>query len=117
MLHKLILTTALVTAGTSGAIAQGFTGGSIGIEYGNFADFDDSQKTLGGSVEYAIDPMIAVALDAAFYDFEGALSDTSLSNYTLHGIYKLNDHVSLGAWVGRDVAEGFFRGSYRLLRC
>lgn len=104
MLKKLLLSTALTVAGTSGLVAQGFTGGSIGIKFGALSDLDGTERTtFSGSAEYAITPSFAAALDVAFYNYSDLPSDTELSNYTLHGIYALNEDVKLGVWLGRDI--------------
>jgi hypothetical protein len=106
MLTKFLLSTAMVVAGTTGLFAQGFAGGSIGIEYSNFVEDSAYQKTTySGSVEYAITPIVAVAFDAAFFNYSDAPSDLQLSNYTLHGAYTLNNEVTLGLWLARDLIK------------
>lgn len=101
MFYKAALTvTSLMVAGTS-SFAQGFTGGQLGIEYNAPVDGGDMGGTtysLGG--EYAISRTFAMALDATSYRLDNV--ETSVSNFTLHGIYHLNEKMSLGAFVGLD---------------
>lgn len=103
MLSKLMTTTAFVIAGTAGAFAQGFTGGSVGIEYSDFDELEGLAKTtFSGSAEFAITPQFSVAGSLSTYNYEDQPDDVELYNYTVHAIYNLNSDVSLGAFAGRD---------------
>lgn len=101
MISKLLLSTALVTAGATAGLAQGFNGATIGIEYSDFADVDDfGGVNYFGSAEFGITPQFAAALDVSFYDFE--FSDADVSNFTAHAIYNLDSAISLGLFFGQD---------------
>lgn len=111
MLNKLLISTAIVCAGATAGLAQGFTGAELGIEYTDFPDVDDlSSVTYFGSAEFEVVPNVAVAADISFYDFE--VGDADVSNFTVHGIYALNDATKIGAFFGRDDVEDLTIDNY-----
>lgn len=106
MMSKLLLSTALVVAGATTAMAQGFNGASLGINYTDFPDLDDfGGINYFGSAEFGITPQFAAALDISFYDFE--FGDADVSNYTLHAIYNLDASTSFGLFFGQDQVDEF----------
>ncbi len=101
MLNKLLLSTAIVCVSATVGMAQSFSGAELGIEYSDFPDVDDlGAINYHGSAEFEVVPNIGVAADFTFYDFE--LGDADVSNFTVHGIYSLNNQTKIGAFVGRD---------------
>ena len=104
MMSKLLLSTALVVAGATAGMAQGFNGASLGINYSDFPDVDEfGGVNYFGSAEFGITPQFAVALDVSFYDFE--FGDADVSNYTLHAIYNLDSATSFGLFFGQDQVD------------
>ncbi|WP_341365938.1 hypothetical protein [Yoonia sp. BS5-3] len=101
MISKLLLSTVLVAAGATTAMAQGFTGATIGLEYSSFPDIDE----FGGvnyfaSAEFGLISQFSAALDLSFYDFEFTESD--VSNLTGHAIYAVDSATSVGLFFGQD---------------
>ena len=104
MVFKAFLAVALATA-SSGAMAQGFTGGSLGIEYNSPTDGSDfGGTTYSGGAEFAVTRDISLGFTAADYKFDN--SDTDGSNLTLHGAYHLNDLATVGLFVAQDRVDG-----------
>lgn len=101
MIQKAAIVAAVLSVVSSPAIAQGFTGGTLGVEVDAPTDLDDFGGTtyfLGG--EYAINRQFSVAADVSSYRFDNISEDASSG--TLHGIYHLSDAASGGVFVGVD---------------
>lgn len=92
---RTFLSTAALIAVASPVFAQEFTGGELGFEYNQLLDdgeIDGTNYYAGAEVAFSRD--FSVGVNAANLDFTG--EDTRA---TLHGIYHLNDAVSLGVFV------------------
>lgn len=101
--HTLITAAVLAVVG-SGVMAQGITGGSIGVEVTQPTDLDDFTGTnYFGAIEYGINRQFAVSADISSYRFDSI--DEDARSATLHGIYHLSDTASVGAFVGQDMPE------------
>jgi len=101
--HTLIAAAVLAVVGT-GAMAQGVTGGSIGVEVTQPTDFDDFVGTnYFGAIEYGINRQFAVSADLSSFRFDSV--DQDASSATVHGIYHLSDTASLGVFIARDMLE------------
>jgi len=88
----------------SGAMAQGITGGSIGVEVTQPTDFDDFTGTnYFGAIEYGITRQFAVSADLSSYRFDSI--DEDATSATLHGVYHLSDSASVGVFYGQDRRE------------
>lgn len=95
----------LVAASSSAAMAQGITGGELGIEYNaplNGSDFGGT--TYSGGLEYGFMDMFSVSGNIAAYKFDNLGTDAS--NITLHGTYFLSSTTAVGAFYGHDDLEG-----------
>ncbi|WP_019953656.1 hypothetical protein [Yoonia vestfoldensis] len=89
-------------AGSAAAFAQGFSGGSVGIEYSEFDDLTVYEKTtFRAALEYGLTPVIAIGGNLSYYSFADA-DNLDLVNLTLHGIYDLNSEISVGLWFSRE---------------
>ncbi len=86
--------------------AAELTGGSIDLGYSAFTDDSDfSRVALRGQAEIGFSRSIAMQVDLGAYDFD-TFNDTGY-NFALHGIYHVNDAVSLGGFYSRDdIADG-----------
>lgn len=83
------------------AQAAELTGGSLDLGYSGFFDDTDVSKTsLRGQAELGFTRNFALQLDLGYYDLN-ALDDSG-TNIALHGIYHVNETVSLGAFYGQD---------------
>lgn len=81
--------------------AQGFEGGELSIDAYGFSEGDDLTATnYTGALQFGITSEISVAADISGYDF--SLLDDSITNITLHGIYRLDQGVAVGAFVGNE---------------
>ena len=105
-MKTLLLSTAMVAAGSSASLARGYTGAGVGLEYQSVGDFDESAAAGFGGAEYAFLPQFAVAADLSFYS--NSASDDNANNFTLHGIYKTGGPRSgIGIFFGQDsIDEG-----------
>lgn len=84
--------------------AMEVTGGSIELKYSAFTNETDFDRlSIEGSVEVGFSQNFSLQIDLGHRDF-GA-SDIDATNYALHGIYHVNEALSLGAFVGRDDIE------------
>jgi len=105
MFSKAVLSAACLAAMASPALAQGFTGGDLRIDAYSYSEGDDfGAVNYSGGLEYALNRQFSVALEASSYDF-GILS-SSVTNITMHGIYRLNDGTSVGLFLGNESADG-----------
>lgn len=94
----------LMTACATGVLAQGITGGTLGVEVDVPTDFNDfGGTTYFGGLEYGINRSFSIAGDVSSYRFEHLGSDATSA--TLHGIYHLSDSASVGAFFGQDRVE------------
>lgn len=101
--HTLITAAVLAVVG-SGVMAQGITGGTIGVEVTQPTDFDEFVGTnYFGAIEYGINRQFAVSADLSSYRFDSI--DEDATSATLHGIYHLSDTASVGAFYGLDRPE------------
>lgn len=104
MTHHKIIAAALLAVVGSGAMAQGITGGSIGVEVTQPTDFDEFVGTnYFGAIEYGINRQFAVSADVSSYRFDSL--DQDATSATLHGVYHLSDTASLGLFYGQDKLE------------
>ncbi|MBE0413847.1 hypothetical protein [Yoonia sp.] len=98
---KIILTTSALLLAATGAMAQGFSGATVGIDYHEFSNFSDTNTTkFFGSAEFEIGNGFSVAADVSTRSFEGVSDD--LTNIVVHGIYALSPETKLGVYVGRE---------------
>lgn len=105
MTPKAALAAVLLTAATSPAMAQGITGGELGIEYNAPTDGSDfGGTTYSGGVEYGFLDMFSVSGNAAGYKLDNI--DTTSYNVTLHGTYHLSSSTSAGAFYAYDDLDG-----------
>lgn len=106
MSKNTLLTAAVLAAIGSGAMAQGITGGSIGVEVTQPTDFEEFVGTnYFGAIEYGINRQFAVSADVSSYRFDSL--DQDATSATLHGVYHLSDTASVGVFYGQDkVDEG-----------
>lgn len=105
MIHKAALAAGVLSAISAPALAQGFSGGTLGVEVNAPTDFDDFGGTtyfLGG--EYAVTRQFSIGADASSYRFDNIGQDASSA--TLHGIYHLSSTASAGLFVGVDRFDG-----------
>ena len=105
MTYKMILTTAALSALCGPALAQGFTGGQIGIGYEapvDGGDFGGTTYSLGG--EYAFTRDFSVAGDVSSYRLDNI--DEDASSVTIHGIYHFSQTASAGVFIGQDYLTG-----------
>lgn len=85
-------------------MAQSFAGGTIELSYATPTDTggaDQSVTEISGGLEFAVIRQFSIGVDAAGYVYED--TDISLSSATLHFVYHVNDAMSVGAFIGRDV--------------
>lgn len=109
---KITLIASALIVGASGAMAQGFTGATVGLEYFDLSDIDDASSTeFSASVEFEVAPSFSVAAGLASRSFEAA-DDVDYSNFVLHGIYDISPEVAVGAFVGRETLEDFDIDNY-----
>lgn len=102
MSFNFVTVTAVILSTATSAAAFEFTGGTFGVEYTSFPDFDDlSATTYSTDVEFSINPSVSFALSmsSTSFDMDGPYDVTS-SGTLLHAIYNVNDAVKLGAFVG-----------------
>ena len=102
-----ILAAVILAAAVGSAQAQGFgfSGGEISAEALAYSDSGDIGKTAySGALEFGITQHISVAVDLGFYGLQTL--DLQADTATIHGIYQLNETVSLGAFYGQDTLEG-----------
>ncbi|MEJ6398951.1 hypothetical protein [Yoonia sp. 208BN28-4] len=103
MSYKAALAAALVVVVAAPASAQ-VTGGSLGIEYSTPIDGDDFGGTAYyGAIEYGFNRDFSVSADLSGYRLDNI--DTDASSLTLHGVYHLNETLSVGAFYGLDKLE------------
>lgn len=103
---KLILATTAIALCTTNAMAQGFTGGSVGLSFSGFTDEDNSNgdtTKFDANAEFAVTGDISVAADLTTRSFDG--TDDSVNGFTLHGIYAISPDVSLGVFATRETVE------------
>jgi hypothetical protein len=105
MSYKAAIAAVLLAAVSAPASAQ-VTGGSLGIEYSAPTDGGDFGGTAYyGAIEYAFNRDISVAADLSGYRLDNI--NTDASSLTLHGIYHIDETLSVGAFYGVDrVNEG-----------
>lgn len=100
---KLILTTTALVLCTTGVMAQGFSGGSVGLSYSGFTDEDDADfntTKFNAAAEFAITNEISVAGDLTVRQADAV--DDSLTGFFVHGIYGVGPDVDLGVFAGRE---------------
>ncbi len=100
MFLKTTLAAASISVVATGAFAQQFSG-ELTIDVYAFSEGDSLTATnYSGALEYNINRNFAVAADLASYGF--SVLNESVSNFTLHGIYHLNEQSSVGVFVGSE---------------
>lgn len=101
MSHYAALAAAVFAVAASPIMAQGFSGGEVGIEYNaptDGSDFGGTTYTAG--LEYGFARQFSVALNLSGYKLENV--STTAANATLHGTYHLNDTASVGVFSAAD---------------
>lgn len=94
-------TTVAILAIASPGFAQGFEGGELSIDAYGFSEGDDLTATnYTGALQFGITDEFSIAADISGYDF--SLLDDSVTNITLHGIYRLDQSIAVGAFVGSE---------------
>ncbi len=92
-------------AGSVQAQGFGFSGGEISAEALVYSETGDFGSTAySGALEFGITRQISVAVDLGFYGLQTL--DLQADTATIHGIYQMNESVSLGAFYGRDQLGG-----------
>ena len=103
--HILAAVILAAAAGSAQAQGFGFSGGEISAEALAYSDSRDIGKTAySGALEFGITQHISVAVDLGFYGLQTL--DLQADTATIHGIYQLNETVSLGAFYGQDTLDG-----------
>lgn len=103
--HILAAVILAAAAGSAQAQGFGFSGGEISAEALAYSDSGDIGKTAySGALEFGITQHISVAVDLGFYGLQTL--DLQADTATIHGIYQLNETVSLGAFYGQDTLDG-----------
>lgn len=101
---KLIIATTTLMIGATGAMAQGFTGGSVSVENTTFPDVDElGTTTFEGSGEFAVGGGVSVAADISVQAFENI--DENATAFAVHGIYAISPDVKAGLFIGRESIE------------
>lgn len=104
MTHYAAIAAAVFAVAASPILAQGFTGGEVGIEYNAPTDGSDfGGTTYTGGVEYGFARNFSVALNLSGYKLENVA--TTAANATLHGTYHLSDTASFGVFTAADSIE------------
>jgi len=104
MLTKAVLTAVSLTALSTPAMAQGFSGGELTLDAYAFAEGSDpTGVNYSGALEYSLSRNFSVAGAVSVYDF--SLLSESVTNVTLHGIYHVNDQSSVGLFLGNDSSD------------
>lgn len=104
MSYKIPVLAAAFAAASSSALAQGISGGSLGLEYNVF---DGSEvTTYSGGLEYSINRQFGIGLDVT----GSSSGSASSSSATLHGIYHLSNSASVGAYYGQSEGDVSFYG-------
>jgi len=101
MTHRTAIAAAVLAVFAQPALAQGITGGQLGIEYMAPVDGSDFGGTsYNAAIEYAISRQFSVSADFSSYSRD--TFETDPTSLTLHGIYHMDDNVSLGVFVAQD---------------
>jgi hypothetical protein len=104
MSYKAVITAATLCVVAYPVSAQ-VTGGSLGFTYSLPTDGGDLGGTsYYGAMEYAITRDFSIAGDLSGYRLDNI--NTDASSVTLHGIYHVDDMVSVGAFYGVDNLGG-----------
>ncbi len=104
MTYTAALAAAILAVASTTATAQGFTGGSVGIEYNAPTDGSDfGGTTYTGGLEYGFLRNFSVALNVSAYKLENV--GTTAANATLHATYHLDDLASVGIFSAADSIE------------
>ena len=81
------------------------SGGQVNLSYSALTNDGDFNRTsLESAVEYSLSQNFSVQGDLAFHSF--GFSNDDIATLTLHGIYHVDDSISLGAFVSVDRADG-----------
>jgi len=73
MMKTFLVATTVAILGTTGASAQGFSGGSIGIEYSELDELAEYEKTtFDAALEYELTPGFAIAGNLSYYSYVDA---------------------------------------------
>ncbi len=111
MFIKAVSGAAIVAALSTSVSAQQFAGGELTIDAYTY-DESGFSSTVDYSValEYATNRNIGFAFDLAHYDF--SIVDNSITTFTVHSIYHLNDQASVGFIIGNDFGENSTGGTF-----
>ncbi|MDC0115855.1 hypothetical protein OAH97_00050 [Octadecabacter sp.] len=105
MFYQAVCAAIGLAAISTSASAQGITGGELTIDgFGFNQGNNDGIVNYSGALEFGINRNFSIAGDVAFYDF--SFFDDDVTNFTLHGIYHLDDSRSIGLLVGNDREDG-----------
>lgn len=94
--------------------AQAFevTGGEISLGYSAFTEKLGGERlsntSLSGSIEMGLTRDFSAQVDLSLYQFNqlSALGANNGKNLTLHGIYHIDESISVGGFYGMDRIEG-----------
>ena len=130
MTYRKMATAMLLVLAGSPALAQGFTGAEVNLEYQSFSneDAEIDATAFSAGLEFGITRSISVAADFSVFnpgeDEDGADGESPTS-VTLHGMYHLSDAATVGLFYGRDsvaddsldyygVEAGYETGSFEI---
>ena len=103
----LVASALLLATATTGALAQGFSGGTVSLEHTGFdgdADVLNSRRFEAG-VEFAATSQLAFGVDVT--NTSPSEFDQDVSGLGVHGIFAVNTDVKLGVWYSREKVEDF----------
>lgn len=104
MFYKAVTAAMAMAALSTSVSAQQFAGGELTIDAYSYDESGfDSTVDYSVALEYATNRDIGFAFDLAHYDF--SLNDDSVTTFTIHSIYHLNDQSSVGFIVGNDIGD------------
>ncbi len=117
MTKNILLATTCLFVGATSASALEFTGGTIGADYTAYTseNLEDLSETgFFTELEFAIAPSFSMALNISrnSIDVDGSSFSLSESDFSLHGIYDVNDAVKIGAFYGNSGIYYFETDNY-----
>lgn len=111
-MNKQTLLSAAICLAASPALSQEFLGGSVAANY-SFITEDNSDSdgiSLKANGAFSITPLFAVGGSLSSYDAN--IFGDRFTNLTLHGLYRLSDNISVGAFAGFDMGDGETENNY-----
>ena len=112
MKPKILSGLAALAVTAAGSVAAEITGGDLTLSYSQFlSDIESSdggdtasKLSLGGSAEFALQRNFS--LQADLMQAQVGLIDDTATMAGLHGVYRLGEVTSLGAFAARDSVSG-----------